>query len=170
MSDTFSLNLTNYKEIKRALDSLGPDQGKAVAMAGREASRNILVPALMRAAPSNTGELEDSFKVMSKVSAKHGTVEVKVGVDPKAVGRHLAIRRDGSTYMKRVAPSRYLHLVEKGHKKGRGKGAASSNPFMRRTFEQKRERMAQVFEAALNKSIEKVWKTVQRRKAKKGRG
>lgn len=169
MSDSFSFDIINYKEIKRALDRLGPDQGKAVAMAGREAARKILVPALMRAAPANTGELEDAFKVISKVSAKHGTVDVKVGVDPKIVGRHLAIRRDGSTYMKRVVPSRYLHLVEKGHKKGRGKGAAPANPFMRRTFVQKRERMTQVFENALNKSIEKVWKTVQRRKAKKGR-
>jgi len=166
--DDFAAKLENFSEIHKAIKSLGPDQNRAVSMSAREAMKKVLVPELMRRAPARTGELEDSFKVISRQSKNRGLVEVKVGADPKIVKMHRAERRDGTTYMKPIIPAKYLHLVEKGHRKGRGKGAAKANPFMHRSMMAKRQAMEKVFIETINRSIEKVWRSVQKRKAKKG--
>lgn len=168
MSDSFGVKIQNFGEIQKALRGLGPDQSRAVSMSAREAMKKVLMPELMRRAPSRTGELEDSFKIQSKTSKTRGTVEVKVGADPKIKAMHRAERRDGTTYMRPIVPSRYLHLVEKGHRKGRGRSSAKANPFMHRSMMAKRQAMEKVFIETINRSIEKVWRSVRKRQAKKG--
>lgn len=162
----FDVKLFGHREIKHALDRLGPDQGRAIAMSMRQATKRVLIPELERTAPVDTGELQDSFKTQTSSSKKKGLFAASVGADPKHEGFETTGREGNAITIRKIRPARYLHLVEMGHKKGKGKSIGRPNPFMQRAMRRKRAAMERVFMETINKSIEKVWKSIGRRAMK----
>lgn len=166
-----TIETAGFRELKEALGELGIDQFPALVMASNRAVKTELIPELVRTAPVRTGALQDSFKSKAKSSRSAGTTSISVGADPNVVELDteaaMTRRVDGGLKVKFVRPARYLHLVEKGHSKRRGGGGVRGSKFMEKAMRRKRRQIERAFINALGPSIEKRWRTLRNRAAKK---
>lgn len=121
-----AMKLLGDKELERTFKTLGERVQRKVLRQAVNTAATPVVKAARAKAPKDSGLLKKSLGKKLVTNKKAGVVTAVVGPRRNVVGEH-----DG----KPRKPSRYAHLVEKGHIDGDG-NHVPAQPFLRPAMEE----------------------------------
>ena len=144
-----SLHLQGAKELDRKLRKLGDKVHRRVSRQAVNAAATPVVRAARSKAPSESGTLRKSLGKKVATFKKTATVAAIVGARKSVTGTHKGKSRK---------PSRYAHLVEKGHIDEQG-NHVGAKPFLRPALD---DTQGQAMDAMAKKLAEGVEREARR--------